>query len=411
MSNWYDPIELDECFTLFERGRQLTGGGYRIDDDDEFSLPEYSTGGEEEEETEENEGDIHTEQISIIRNHSIHSNSNSSPLTATANAAVNTPSLSSSSPRISPRAKIVTAVTSTATAVQTKRLSESSLNDKTSTIQGSGKLLRNHGDSSGSSMSSSRKYVAGSSMIGKVVKCVDSPATEVEVRQKNYKKLGIKGPSEPSIYEFVALDVIKGRKKICKVYTQVVLPWLTETSSEGGANKLPQVLIINLQVPNKGPQMFRSASDSDPGTSIVFYFKLRPTNVDDAATKLAFKFFSGMVTARFKTMAFVDNLPDLKFPALIAPTINKFNGKPVIVQKTGSFYAEKGIYEVDIDVFQFPVIARTALASAKTSSALARIRLAFVMQGETEDELPERLLGCCEIRNLDLDTCAYDRFN
>ena len=154
--------------------------------------------------------------------------------------------------------------------------------------------------------------------------------------------------------------------------------------------------------------MFKS---EDPGTSLVFYFRLRSENLDDASQKLAIKFFTGAAPGRFKTMVFIDNIGELSLPSMIAGPVSKFNGKPVIVHKTGAFYNDRDVSEIDVDIFQFPVIAKTVLNQGRSVSSKARIRAAFVLQGETEEELPERLLGCCELRGLDIDACVYDKFN
>jgi len=368
-SPWYDPGALDRYFALFTQGAR-----YEIDDD-EFSLPD---------ETDEVEVIPEGERPAKKRMGSAKRSSGS------------TGPLPTASERSSPLA----------------------LADLSTKVQTATTLVRKSTDTTVSEarippavaiMTPAGKYIPGFSTQGKLVTCSDAPASGVHVRQKNYKKTGQKAASEPSLYEFVALDVLRAKQKISKVYAHMHIPWVSK-SQPPDPSGLPEVLIVNLQIPNKGPQMFRSSNDTDPGTSVVYYFKLRHPVTMDPATKLAASFFAGTTPGRFKAMSFIDNINELKFPSFLTGTMNKFNGKPVIIFKTGAFFREGHVYEVDVDVFQFPVLARTALSSTRGNHANARTRAAFVLQGDTDDELPERLLGCCEVRNLDLDASAFDEF-
>jgi hypothetical protein len=379
-SHWYDPSSLDAYLQQFEEGDAVKF------DDDEFSLPSQDEASVEEENSNNVEGDA--ERARVVKSE----DSNKQQQQRAVQKSVDLEGLKSKMEATARKESTSNVET------MTHRPPENS-----PTSGSKKKLLIPSGGSSGS-----KKHIAGFSTVGKPVKCADSPASGVEVRKKNYKKNGQKSPSGPSLYEFAAIDVLKGKKKISKVYQSVTFPWAGEVKSMHG---LPATLVVVLQLPNKGPQMFRSAGDTDPGIALVLYFKLRPTCPQDEAANLAARFFNGSATGRFKTIPFVDNLSELKFPSFLSSTLSKFNGKPVVISKTGAFFNEKDVSEVDVDIFQFPVIARTALSTAKSSTSLGKIRIAFVLQGDADDELPERLLACVELRNLDLDGCAYDRFS
>ena len=247
------------------------------------------------------------------------------------------------------------------------------------------------------------QFLAGFSMKRKSIECFDCPASAVHVRKgPDYKKNGLKAPSEDSLYELAEFDILRGRRKLIEIHQKIHLPYEAK-----GQKGLPGHLLVNIQLPNKGPQIFRSSSDIDAGTSLVFYFKLKsqlPPD-DTPSIKLASKFFNKEIQGRFKALIFVDNLSDLKIPSLLLGTVRNFNGKPVIIHKSGLFFQakEKDLFEVDVDVFQFPATARTAFNATKSISKNAKLRIAFVLQGENNDELPERLLACCGIKNLDID--------
>ena len=389
---WYDPVLLDQCFNKFHEGEAY------IIDADQFSLPDES------EEVGLAEEDF--EEKAAAEDSSL--NEPTTPIQVDDVASKNEQS-------ILEKVSVAHGQDTNGETTTTKRLSGLGAAKAHGTevrtpihAEEAPKSLKSHASSSTGSQP--KRPIAGFSVVGKPVKCFDSPASAVDVRQKNYKKTGQKAPSETSLYECVGLDILRGKKKVGKVCSQVTLPWVAEDRS-GTPVGLPKVLMVVFQLPNKGPAMFRSSADTDPGTSLVFYLRLRQGKFDEASVRLATKFFSGSAPGRFKVISFIDNLSELKFPSMLMGTVNKFNGKPIIVNKTGSFYNEKDVFEVDVDVFQFPVLGRTALNQGRSLAEGAKLRIAFVLQAETEDELPERLLGCCELRGLDIDGCAFDRFN
>ena len=149
-----------------------------------------------------------------------------------------------------------------------------------------------------------------------------------------------------------------------------------------------------------------SSSSSEEGTSLVFYFTLRliedEKKMDTNSIRLFKKFLNRKVTGRFKLIPFVDNLKELKLPAVASTVVDKYNGKPVIINKSGSMFLTSSYLEVDIDIHSFPYVSKTSIFALRQYSKTTHARLAFVIQGEEDDELPEQILGVCEI-NKDLD--------
>jgi hypothetical protein len=239
----------------------------------------------------------------------------------------------------------------------------------------------------------------------------DYPANEILVRAgPNYKKNGKKLPSQTSLYEFQRIEVLKSDCKIYHIAETTQLPGLISTKLDQECRKrgLPTRLVINVQLPNKGPSFFGGGSP-DPGTSVIFYFTIR-SNVplpppEDPSVKLCQRFFAGKAPGRFKVIGFVDNLVELGIASFVVSTVEKFNGKPVIVYKTGAFFGDpvRNYSEIDVDVHAFPFLVKTSLDALRNKVYLASLRAAFVIQGETDDELPERLLGCALLKGLDLE--------
>ena len=103
---------------------------------------------------------------------------------------------------------------------------------------------------------------------------------------------------------------------------------------------------------------------------------------------------------RFKGMGMADNVKELGIPG-VGPLIEKFNGKPFIINKVAEIFQGPDWFEVDLSVFDFPFLARKALYSLKDRVAEISVRAGFVVQGESDEELPEILLGGAELRGMD----------
>ena len=242
----------------------------------------------------------------------------------------------------------------------------------------------------------------------------DSPAAAIHVRSgPNYKKNGLKAPSGEALYEFRAVDVVAFSKarlgNVAKTVLRVTgAPGEEARRAASAATGLPLYFVVNVQLPTKAPGMFGSNSD-DFGVSVVFSFVLRELArlppADEASVRLALAFFSGEVQGRFKVIGYLDNLAEMGVPALLARTVEGFNGKPVIVFKTGAFSFDpaESVYECGVAVHEFPFMVKSSLAVLRSKVKLASLRAAFVVQGESDDELPERLLGCAAVRGLDLE--------
>ncbi|KAH9247039.1 hypothetical protein BASA81_015391 [Batrachochytrium salamandrivorans] len=240
------------------------------------------------------------------------------------------------------------------------------------------------------------------------VRCLDSPANLIQVRVgPNYKKNGHKQYSQmDSLYEYFQVDILKSKRKLCEVHSQIQFP----SAAAAPSIKLPSFLMINFQLPNKPPTLFRSANAlDDPGTSFILYFKLRSgLTASQPGVKLAETFFAQNQLERLKILIYVDNLDEVKIPSLLQRPIAKFLGKPVMLGTPLIVTSE--VCEIDIDVFQFPVLARTILANCRGILPTGQLRMALVIQGETDNELPERVLACCSIAELNLDSNVYERF-
>jgi len=238
----------------------------------------------------------------------------------------------------------------------------------------------------------------------------------------NYKKTGAKAPSGDALYSCVGIDLLRSSDRIFNIasHKKIVIPAhrpdvgpTMESIRKAG---IPRLFIINAQIPDKGPLMMGKAPD-DPGYSLVFYFVVKAQTVNqflecrDAkspAAKLLYQYVhehrtNADIRRRFKAIGMVENMKDIGF-AGVGPLIDKFNGKPAIINKVAQIYDSGGDmdwFEVDISIYDFPFLAKKALSVVKDRVSELNLKAGFAIQGETDEELPECLLGGVDLCGLD----------
>ena len=101
-------------------------------------------------------------------------------------------------------------------------------------------------------------------------------------------------------------------------------------------------------------------------------------------------------------MGFIDQIERFGLPA----PCNRYNGKPVLIKKTGTVYRgpNNQYIEMDVNIHNFSFPCRRAITvNLKPMFKEMIMRVGFVIEGQDDSELPECLLGNAELRGLDLD--------
>ncbi len=63
--------------------------------------------------------------------------------------------------------------------------------------------------------------------------------------------------------------------------------------------------------------------------------------------------------------------------------------------------------EMDISIHQFPYVAKSGLSALRDRVPDVKLLVGFVIQGESDEELPETLLGGAEIRGMDFSKADF----
>ena len=78
-----------------------------------------------------------------------------------------------------------------------------------------------------------------------------------------------------------------------------------------------------------------------------------------------------------------------------------YNGKPVLINKSGSFFRRDGYIEHTVNVHLFSYIARKALHTLQPKFSRMVLNIGFVIEGRDDDELPECMLGVAKVIHMD----------
>jgi len=226
----------------------------------------------------------------------------------------------------------------------------------------------------------------------------ESPADIFKVRSQGYLQDRIKQPSAPSSFSLRCVLIVPSIDKLHHIAEVHPLP-----PRPAGA---PLRLVIMFQVPGT------------PRLHLVLCFE-RSLSADEGLDARDLRAFRNLL-ARCTAPAGVEMLSGrLK----IVPNLAEGGGmlvrravgnKPAIVANgmLQAQYVGDGYVEIDIDVEVSPV-AKHLLGLVKPLSRSIALDLAFLIEGQDEAELPERLIGGARLHRINLDRVIADwaRFN
>jgi hypothetical protein len=136
---------------------------------------------------------------------------------------------------------------------------------------------------------------------------------------------------------------------------------------------------------------------------------LNPTRLDPAY--ILFRRFlespdDGSFKERLKVISRIDNLDDCDFNMMLRPLARRYNGLPYQIRECGVFHASAAAQSISIDVHLFTYLSKLGLAACRDILPSIVFDLCLMIQGELEDELPERLLIACRVNNMQLDAAV-----
>jgi len=237
----------------------------------------------------------------------------------------------------------------------------------------------------------------------------------------DYKRNGYKKPSEGSFYEIAAVDTFRAKEKklLSDIGNKVDLLGLLDDGKESGwVHGLPRIWIVVLQVPAYAPSVLASVHDGD-GFALCFYFKLSKKGEEEAkegkgCVKVMKKFLEQPLDItdadrgphQWKNMVRLANSEDLHLGWVLQSYVTKYNAKPFLSRNCKSYYKGESHFEVDVDIHRFNYVSRQGMFSLRSYLKQLTLDIGFVVQCEADDELPEKLLGCVRLTEMDAENDA-----
>ncbi|CAK9111296.1 CRAL-TRIO domain-containing protein C589.09 [Durusdinium trenchii] len=241
------------------------------------------------------------------------------------------------------------------------------------------------------------------------------PASRFDTRiGPDYKKHKKKQPSAPAIYDCVCCDVWTLQSKRPHIASYMQLPDLYKSrpvSAKGEAlAPIPELLIVNMMMPDYSPSgPFSKKRTDGPGQSVVMFSKLSDWAKDtpeDPAVQLWSRFvhvFKGdQFRERLKMITRLENPEDIALGRIERALLSKYNGTPWLVRPEYEFHKGPGYFEIDIDyhIFKYFVLSNALPLLDRVHNAI--LDCALIIQAEKDPEMPERVLVCTTIKNLNL---------
>jgi len=262
---------------------------------------------------------------------------------------------------------------------------------------------------------------------------LECDASVFDVRNIRYKQTREKVPSEFALYECVGMDMVRDKRRIDSLMDRLPPASAGEDGTAGGGLAealppnpagaaewseswgVPRVLIVNCQLPYKAGRLIGAHPEDDGGLSVVSYFVLSRQSSEllsrgstTPAMRLWRRFVEEGVSTKegisLKVVGRVEDLEKYEVPE----SFGRFNNKPVLLTKSATVLSHRlpEVLEVDYDVRGWVFLARSTLANYHHRARDAELEIGYLVEGKADDELPEQILGCCKLNNMDI-TAAH----
>lgn len=218
-----------------------------------------------------------------------------------------------------------------------------------------------------------------------------SPPGEVfSLRSANYFKNKQKSPGGDYLLSPAGVDWLKSTAKLDNVLSRPdnrVAHALRKAQSRGESlNSF--IFAVNLQIPSKEPySLVHYFATEDPIPSDSFLHRLINGDEDDS-----------FCNQRFKLVTRVE-----KGPWVVKAVAGNFGA--LVLGKTlrCSYHRGSNYFEIDVDLGSSAIMAAAVRLALGYVTSL-KVDIGFVVEAQTEDELPEKLIGAVRVCQMELSS-------
>ncbi|XP_076894572.1 protein ENHANCED DISEASE RESISTANCE 2-like [Bidens hawaiensis] len=217
------------------------------------------------------------------------------------------------------------------------------------------------------------------------------PGSLFSLRSRNYFTKKTKLPSGPWLLQPAGVDWLRSNSKLDHVLSRAdnrVVHALRKKQCNGSHQK-SFILAVNLQVPGRDHH------------SAVFYFA---TDDPIPTGSLLYRFIHGDDNFRNQRFKIVNRI--VKGPWIVKATVGNYSACLLGKALTCHYHTGPNYLEIDVDISSSK-IATAILHLALGCVTAVTIDMAFVVEAQEEEDLPERVFGAVRICQMEMSSATF----